>query len=189
MTEQTHPSVLYAVVYYPRVASPGLDEFRRKHDPFAQLIPEHITLVFPIPVKLKALGDHVRSVAGSFEPFDVYIAGLSRTWDHWLYLEIREGCGEIVALHDRLYAGPLAEFLRTDLPFEPHIGIGFFGKGPYNPLEPEVVKLDSKVYEPARAQAAALGIEASRTVRSLTIVRLDPDRSTLDDVEEIPLGS
>lgn len=42
----------------------------------------------------------------------------------------------MVELHDRFYSGPLKEFLRADLPFEPHIGIGFFGKGPYNPLEP-----------------------------------------------------
>lgn len=180
--------MLHAVVHYPRLGSPGLDEFRRKHDPFAELIPEHITLVFPIPTPLETLRTHAHSVTRTFEPFEVHIEGLSRTWDHWLYLEIQEGREEIVELHDRLYSGPLKEFLRTDLPFEPHVGIGFFGTGPYDPLDPETVTLDSEAYESARAEAADLGIDASRTVRSLTIVRLDTERNTVENVEDVPLG-
>lgn len=34
-----------------------------------------------------------------------------------------KGFSNVVRLHDRLYAGPLAEELRLDLPFLPHLGV------------------------------------------------------------------
>lgn len=187
MSETEGQSLLHAVVYYPDLDSPELDTFRQEHDPFASLIREHLTFVFPIPIRTNPFCDHVRSVASDLEPFDIHIAGLSRSWDHWLYLEIRQGREKVVYLHDRLYTGPFREFLRTDLPYEPHIGIGFFGRGSYDPLDPEVVELDTEAYDTARAAVAELGIEASRRIESITVVKLDKNR--LDDVQEIPLGS
>lgn len=181
--------MLHAVVYYPHLRSRGLNEFRRKYDPFAELLPEHLTLVFPIPLALSTMRDHVRAVATKTDPFVIEIGGLERTWDHWLFLGLRKGHGQVVALHDRLYSGPLREYLRTDLTFEPHIGIGFFGKGPYDPLDPEPVALDAEAFERARREAAELDIEAGRTVASLTIVRLDTEQNTLENVAEQPLGS
>lgn len=189
MSEQGGRSILHAVVHYPHLESEGLNRFRQKYDPFAELIQEHLTLVFPIPVELQTIRAHVQATATEIQPFDLQIAGLKRTWDHWLYLGIEEGYEQIVALHDQLYSGPLREHLRTDLPFEPHIGIGFFGKGAYYPLDPESVKLDSEALERARIEAAELSIEARRRVETLTIVRLDTAQSTLTDVGTIGLGS
>jgi pimeloyl-ACP methyl ester carboxylesterase/2'-5' RNA ligase len=170
MSEQEQQSALHAVVHYPRLAFQGLDDFRRKFDPFAGLIAEHFTLVFPIPVDLKTVREHVQSVAKQTRPFDVHISGLERTWDHWLYLQVQEGREAVLTLHDRLYSGPLRRFLRTDLPFEPHVGIGFFGRGRYDALDPEEVELDHDSYERARAEAVGLGIDAWRSVTTLDIV-------------------
>jgi 2'-5' RNA ligase len=39
------------------------------------------------------------------------------------FLTPDEGFSEIVRLHDGLYTGPLADELRLDLPFIPHVGI------------------------------------------------------------------
>lgn len=181
-------SRLYAVVHYPRLASEALDGFRRRHDPFSDLIAEHLTLVFPVPVDLQTIRAHTEAVATRTRPFDVRIAGLSRTWDHWLYLELQEGREEVIRLHDRLYSGPLAGHLRADLPFEPHVGIGFFGEGPYDPLDPEAVELDSEAYERAKTEADELGIDARRRVESVTIVRLDTQQSRLENVREVGLG-
>lgn len=181
--------MLHAVVHYPRLESSALDAFRAEHDPFADLIAEHLTLVFPVPLELERLRNHVRSVSSKVDPFGVRIGGLSRTWDHWLCLEIDEGYEEVIALHDRLYTGPLETFLRTDLPYEPHIGIGFFGDGPYDPLDPEDVDLDTESFERARAEAAELATEASRRLASVSIVSLDPDANRLRNVEEVELGS
>jgi hypothetical protein len=107
----------------------------------------------------------------------------------WLYLGVEEGYEEIVALHDQLYSGPLEEYLRTDLPFQPHVGLGFFGKGPYDPLDPESVEFDSEAYERAGREAAQLGIDAKRRVDSLSVVRLDAQLGTLEDVGVVRLGS
>lgn len=189
MTDEHPKSLLHAVVHYPRLDSPALTDFRRKHDPFAELIAEHLTLVFPVPVSLEAIRSHTRDIGSRVAPFRVRITGVSRTWDHWLYLEVQEGRRQVIALHDRLYSGPLQPFLRSDLPYEPHVGIGFFGRGPYDPLDPEEVELDAEGCREARAEAVDFGIDAVRTVDSLTIVRLDTEANTLVDVADVPLGS
>lgn len=41
-----------------------------------------------------------------------------------LYLLPDQGRAVIVQLHDRLYQGPLAPYLRADLPYLPHITMG-----------------------------------------------------------------
>ena len=179
---------LTAVVHYPRLHSPELDEFRREHDPFASSIPEHITLMFPVPSPPHAVARHARAVAGTFPPFDLHIVGLRKTWDHWLYLSMREGRERIIRLHDRLYTGPLAEYRRQDLPFDPHIGIGFFGLGSYDPLDPAPVELDGDAYEQARARAEDLGVDTWRRVDTLTVVVLDPANGSIEDLAEIRLG-
>lgn len=178
---------LTAVVHYPRLNRPALDEFRRDHDPFASSIAEHITLLFPVPSAPDDVILHARAVAGTFAPFDLHIVGLRKTWDHWLYLSMREGRGQIVRLHDRLYAGPMAKHRRADLPFDPHIAIGFFGLGPYDPLDPELVELDRDAYERARARADDLGVDTWRRVDTLTVVGLDPANGSIEDLAEIGL--
>lgn len=181
-------TALHAVVYYPRLDSPGVDEFRRKHDPYSELIAEHLTLVFPVPVRLATIRSHVETVASKVHPFEVRIAGLKRTWDHWLYLALEAGHRAIVALHDQLYSGPLEEHRRDDLVFEPHIGLGFFGRGAFRPLDPKPVELDADAYEIARTEAEELGIDTVRRVETLSVVRLDPGLDSLEDVATVTLG-
>lgn len=179
---------LHAVVFHPRLESPGLDAFRHAHDPFSELIAEHITLLFPIPASLDRVRARVAEVAAGLEPFDIHIKGVEKTWDHWLYLAIRSGHREIVDLHLALYSGPLEEYRRSDLPFEPHIAIGFFGLGEYDPLDPDSVELDVEACDEATEEAEALEIDAWRQVDGLTIVRLDQDAGTLENLERIELG-
>jgi 2'-5' RNA ligase len=131
----------------------------------------------------------VQAVAAEVEPFDIHIAGLKRTWDHWMCLGLEEGYDEIITLHDQLYSGSLEKYLRTDLPFEPHIALGFFGMGPYDPLNPESLEFDSEGFEDARREVADLGIDARRRVETLTVVRLTTGLDTFEDVAAIRLGS
>lgn len=189
MSESESRSALHAVVYYPELDSPELDEFRQEYDPFATVIREHLTFVFPVPVESEQVCDHVRSMAADVEPFEIHIGGLNRTWDHWLYLEIQEGHDEVVDLHDRLYTGPLRQFLRSDLPYKPHIGIGFFGRGPYDPLNPEAVELDAQAYDTAREAAVRLKIDTSRRINSITAVKLHRGENEVEFVQDIRLGS
>ena len=189
MSEEGAGSTLYAVVHYPDLSSGGLDGLRRKYDPYSELYAEHLTLVFPVPVSQERIRAHVQTVARNFPPFDIHIAGLNKTWDHWMYLGLEEGNEEFIALHDQLYSGPLQEYLRTDLVFEPHIGFGFFGREAFDPLDPQPVELDTESFEKARREAADLGIDEWRRVETLTIVRLNPGLDSLEDVASVSLGS
>jgi hypothetical protein len=106
MSERDLESTLHVVVHYPHLRSGELNEFRRKYDPYSELIAEHLTLVFPVPVSFEVIRAHVQTVARKFRPFDIHLAGLKKTWDHWMYLGLEEGNEEFVALHDQLYSGP-----------------------------------------------------------------------------------
>ncbi len=43
--------------------------------------------------------------------------------NYYVFLVPDEGYSEISKLHDRLYRGVLAPYLRLDIPYVPHIGI------------------------------------------------------------------
>jgi 2'-5' RNA ligase len=179
---------LTAVVHYPRLDDPRIDAFRRDHDPFADLVDEHVTLLFPVPAAPTAVIAHTRAIAAEVDAFDLHIVGVRKTWDHWVYLTMQEGREEIVRLHELLYAGPLAAYRRTDLPFEPHIALGFFGLGEYDPLDPTVIELDRPRYETARARAEALRVDVWRRVDTLSVVALDPGAAVVRGVEDVRLG-
>lgn len=51
------------------------------------------------------------------------------------------------------------------------------------------MKLDAKAYGLARAEASKFEIDVSRTIKSLTIVRLDTVRNNLENAWGGPLGS
>lgn len=189
MKEDSAGSTLHAVVHYPGLDTGGLREFRRKHDPFAGVIAEHLTLLFPIPLGLETIRAHVQVVATEVQPFFIRIAGLKRRWDHWLCAGLKEGFEDLMDLHDRLYSGPLEGFLRTDLPLEPQVGLGHFGTGVYDALDPKPVEFDSEAYDQARIEASRLGIDARRRVETLTIVRLDRRLDIMEDVAVVRLGS
>jgi hypothetical protein len=99
-----------------------------------------------------------------------------------------EGRDRVVRLHDELYSGSLRGFQRLDLPFDPHIAIGFFGIGPYDFLDPQPIDLDAEAYRRAVERAEALEMDTWRRIDRVTIVELDPRDGTLRDVEEVTLG-
>jgi hypothetical protein len=189
MSEESTESTLHAVVHYPNLSSGGVREFRRKYDPYSELIAEHLTLVFPVPMSLEVIRAHVQTIAKKSQPFDIHITGLKKTWDHWMYLGLQEGNEEFIALHDQLYSGPLEQYLRTDLVFEPHVGLGFFGKGAYDPLDPESVEFASGAYNQALKEAAELGLDEWRRVERLTVVQLNSGLDKFEDVAVVDVGS
>jgi len=180
--------MLSAVVYFPRFDDPGLLEFRRKFDPFASLYEVHLPLVFPLAVAPEDVREHVQQILPQIEPFDIHITGVKKTWDHWLCIAVQEGSDALFALHERLYGDELAEYRRADLPFEPHIGIGFFGSRGYDHLNPTQVDLDASTYQIARERADGLGIDEWTRVDALTVVQMNEDLDLFENVHEIRLG-
>lgn len=122
-----------AVVNYPTLSDEDvgwIQSVRQEHDPlYYDVIDPHISLVFPIDgVDETTFIEHVGREARSASPFDVVfrcaILGDPDFQDHaHAFLVPDEGFSDVVRLHDHLYTGPLADFLRLDQPFLPHVGI------------------------------------------------------------------
>lgn len=93
-------------------------------DPMATVIPAHITLVTTTPTQdWESARDHVREVARTQAPFMVTIAGTGsfRPVSPVVFINVEEGFGACVELHEKLQTGPLAR----ELPFayHPHVTI------------------------------------------------------------------
>jgi hypothetical protein len=105
-------------------------KFRRKHDIlYRDVVDHHFTIVFGIhDVDRDMYVEHVRRVAASQRPIGfvcryAMIRGDVESGNFHVFLVPDEGYSDISLLHDRLYTGPLAPFLRLDLPYIPHIAI------------------------------------------------------------------
>ncbi len=122
------------VLAYPRITRADYDwmqAIRAQHDErYFSVVAPHFTLVFPVTgIEREAFGAHVRRQAAGVRGISfvlrcaIVVADDSRRFSH-VFLVPDEGFGEIVRLHDRLYRGALAEELRLDMAFIPHVGVG-----------------------------------------------------------------
>ena len=132
-----------ALVYYPVIEHKGFHDFRMTYEPYASLLPPHIPFIFPLEESfgMEKLKTHIQSVLTQWQAFDMHFCKLEKTWDHWLFLGADEGNIKAIDLHDQLYEGTLAPFLREDLPYTPHIGLGLFSTENYDFHNP-TAKLD-----------------------------------------------
>jgi hypothetical protein len=167
----------YVLLYYPRFdrkTGENIKAFRRKYDPFADCWKPHIPFIFPVPcneIKEEKFTDHVETVLKNWIPFPIRIGGFTKSWDHWMFLLLKEGNREAVALHDELYTGILLPYLRRDIEYIPHIGIGLFVRknAGYDALDPKKVDFDAKLYSQALKEAESLKIDRLNTVDRLVL--------------------
>jgi len=113
------------VWFPPQEAVADYECFRAAHDPLAHVLPAHLTLVFPFA---SSLGDvqiaaHVRRTVARWPALPVRFEGLGHFHADWIHVAVTRGHAAVTALHDRLYRGALAPFLRRELTYEPHITI------------------------------------------------------------------
>ena len=107
-----------------------IETLRRRHDPQAAIIPAHVTLVFPFETDdIAAITDHIRQVVANHGPIALRLSAYLVVRAHddsqsHIFLVPDQGRAEIEALHDDLYSGPLADALRLDIPFIPHVTVG-----------------------------------------------------------------
>ena len=168
----------FGLVYYPQIEDEGVLSFRETYEPYSALLPEHMPFIYPVPETIgrEKLDRHIKKVLRSWKPFDVHFCTLDKTWDHWLYLGVREGYHSVVELHDTLYEGMLIPYLRKDLPYSPHIGLGLFSREGYNFDDPTAeLTLDEEKYNKAYQEFEALGFDLWCTVDTLTLVKLNAD--------------
>jgi 2'-5' RNA ligase len=181
--------MFYALINYTHLKSESLDQFRRKYDPWVDLITDHLTFIFPIPdsVGLDPLVNHIQGILEDTKPFDVHISGLEKSWDHFLLLTIKEGNDEIHRLYDRFYTGLLAPYQRRDLPFVPHIGLGLFVEEDYDILDPKKLTLDENRFKKAFKEAQNLNFDFWRKVDTFTLVTFDEHFTEYRDIREFKL--
>jgi len=167
----------YVLLYYPnfdKKTEENIEAFRRRYDPFADSWKPHIPFMFPVPcneVEEAKLTEHVETVLKNWKPFNIRIRGFTKSWDHWLFLLLKEGNREAIALHDELYTGVLLPYLKRDIEYIPHIGIGLFVRknAGYNALNPKKVDFDAKLYSQALKEAESLKIDSLNTVDRLVL--------------------
>ncbi len=107
-----------------------IQEFREENDELYHGVMEpHFTLVFPVfNQRPETLIEEIKRRSVDHKKIDFTLRCSIMEKDaftpYWhVYLVPDEGYSQIVKLHDNLYSGKLAEELRLDLPFIPHIGI------------------------------------------------------------------
>lgn len=109
-----------------------IETLRRRHDPQAAFVPAHVTLVFPFEdAEAAVIEAHAAAVAPESAPFRFHLAQLAAVQDPLgprsrLFLLPTTGAEALTALHDTLYSGPLAVWLRTDIVYTPHVTVGAF---------------------------------------------------------------
>jgi hypothetical protein len=180
----------FALVYYPRLNHPEFHSFRNKYEPYADLLPEHIPFIFPVPdsVGEKKLETHIKEILAGWNPIEIHITGLTTSWDHWLLLVLKEGNDLAIQLHDELYTGILSPFLREDLPYIPHIGLGLFSKEAYDFHNPaERLTLDEEKLQKAKSELEGLNLDFRRTIDRLTLLKVNEDFTRCRDIKEFRL--
>jgi len=180
----------FALVYYPGIEQPEFHVLRRKYEPYASLLPEHLALLFPVPesIGLKNIENHIKTVLSKWKTFEVHFNGLEKSWDHWLLLVLMEGKQEVVKLHGELYSGILSPHLRKDLPYIPHIGLGLFSKETYDFDNPNAqLNLDEQKYSKAKIEFENLKLDFWRKIDHLTLVKINQDFTDCTDLMSFKL--
>jgi hypothetical protein len=162
------------VIAYPKLAETDfafIQSLRRKEDLlYYYVVDPHFTIVFPVTtVSEEIFRDHVRRISRSLRNFSLVLRCAVLDKDAFneythVFLVPDEGYSNIVRLHDALYTGVLADDLRLDLPFIPHIGVA-------NAIDPRHCKQVADRLNSTR-------FEIRGTVEELTIVNFDDHRLT-----------
>ncbi len=124
---------MYYPVAYPTLSGDDarfLEDFRHLHDlTYRDVIAPYFTMVFgcsDVPEDIYL--SHVERVTRSSRRIGfccryAKLGSDDASDTSYLFLVPDEGHSHVSLLHDRLYTGPLAPYLRLDIPYTPHIAI------------------------------------------------------------------
>jgi 2'-5' RNA ligase len=115
-----------ALVVFPQANQfDVVERMRRRYDPQARLIAAHVTIVFPFddPIPDADLRAHIVEATSGLAPFTVRFGGVT-TADDYIFLTPTTGVDRLMALHNRLYTGPLVRHRSRTLPYQPHVTLG-----------------------------------------------------------------
>jgi 2'-5' RNA ligase len=115
------------IVVFPQFVNvEQIERVRRTYDPLEKGVPPHITLVFPFAGAqgLAELREHVGAVVAGMRPFPIELREITGHEGEYLFLNVKRGNDELIALHDQLYTGPLAEHRSWRHTYLPHLTVG-----------------------------------------------------------------
>jgi 2'-5' RNA ligase len=119
-----------AVVWFPQfedsLALERIQRFRLSHDPLAEKLPPHLTLVFPFHANLSVtqLASHIKRSTTGWPALPASFRGVESVQGEFALLMCDLRREAIIELHNRLYRGVLRSFLRDDINYLPHITLG-----------------------------------------------------------------
>jgi 2'-5' RNA ligase len=93
-------------------------------------------------------------------PFPVRLAGITGSEGEYLFLSVKRGNDELIALHDRLYTGILQEHRSLVHTFLPHLTVGR--------------RADNARFQQALADLASLNVTVETDVAAVTVYRIEP---------------
>jgi 2'-5' RNA ligase len=153
-----------------------IETIRRVHDPHYPLLAPHVTFVFPFDrTPLGTVLAHATKVARQARPISFRLTRPVAVRDTFgpvshVFLLPTQGDTEMRALHDRLYAGPLAAKRHPAIPYLPHVTVGAFAE-----------------HEAADEMAASLGkFDIPGTVNTIHIA--DHVAGRLTELHRLKLG-
>lgn len=125
----------FLVLGYPELSPADyawLQTLRAKYDLLQYaVVGPHFTFVFPVSgLDQDAFVTHIKHQGQGLAGFTfalrcaVVVKDALNAYMH-VFLTPEEGYSAMVKLHDRLYTGPLAANLRLDIPFIPHLTVGY----------------------------------------------------------------
>ena len=140
----------------------GVADLRRRYDPLAELVRPHITLVFPFDSDIsdQELRAHVGACVRNIAPFRAVLTQVTGHEEEYLFLNVKHGNDDLVALHDLLYGGPLAQYLSTEHTFLPHMTVGMIE--------------DKQEWRKALQVASALSIRLEFVVTEVSAYEVEP---------------
>jgi hypothetical protein len=167
---------------YPSIAEnhwQWIQAIRTQHDTlYYDVVAPHFTLVFPtFNQDRQPFVEHIRRQLQGQPPISInlccaiVVKDVLSDYTH-TFLVPDQGFSDIVKLHDKLYRGMLAELLRLDIPYIPHIGVA-------TSLDPQLCK---RVADEINSQ----GICIPGSLRIIDIVNYA--NRTVTTLEQISLG-
>lgn len=124
----------YIIIAYPKLSEidfEWIQSYREKNDlRYFSVIKPHFTIVFAInDLSEEEFIQEVKKQAEGIKKinFEIKVATINQDDSGNYYHEFLvpdQGYSEIVKLHDKLYSGAFSGYLRFDIDYIPHIGIG-----------------------------------------------------------------
>ena len=115
------------ILIFPKFKNINLiQDIRKDYDRLVNLIPPHITLVFPFTDSMTndVLIEKIKKCVKNIKSFKIKFKGISLNNENLIFLNCIYGIDEIINLHNKIYNEVLSSHLNKSIKYTPHITLG-----------------------------------------------------------------